>query len=223
MLMLSPAAEAATPRSLKMVVGRTLMQNEPMTEEQKAFERGRDAARAFGGGGAFDDEDPFGDPKREASPLEIAIVLAVYGGIFLIGYVIWGAILYLMRSFLLALPEQYRLMPPNQVFLALIPCFHLFWIFMITSKISHSYQQYFHQLGRHDVGKCGEGVGLAYCICAVTGTVLGAIPCIGPCFGGPLGLASLILLIIYLVTIFGLKSQINMMPKSPMPPMQPMA
>ena len=53
----------------------------------------------------------------------------------------------------------------------------------------------------HDVGDAGRGMGLAYAICAACSIV--------PCVGIFAGLAALVLLIIFLVKIYGLKAQIG--------------
>lgn len=86
------------------------------------------------------------------------------------------------------------------VFLLLIPCFNIVWNFFVYPKLADSFASYFRAQGRTDVGDCGRGIGMAYCICAVCGVV--------PYLGLLAGLAALILWIIFLVKAADLKGQI---------------
>lgn len=119
-------------------------------------------------------------------------------------------ILYFLRSFLLALPEQYRKMQPNMVWLGLIPCFDMIWNFMMTANISQSYQAYYYERGRYEFKDCGATLGLWYSSCTLTTALLAWIPCVGICFAGTFGPASLILLILYFVKLSEMKNQLAM-------------
>jgi hypothetical protein len=98
------------------------------------------------------------------------------------------------------IPQQYRAMEPNMVWLLMIPCFGLVWNFFVFPRLSQSYQQYFAAQGRTDVGDCGKQIGLGLAICAA----LSIIPFVNYCTG----VVALVLLIIYLVKVLGLKGQI---------------
>ena len=140
-------------------------------------------------------------PAREASPAELAVMLVVYGVIIAVALAVHIVICYLLYTVLQAVPPQFRLMEPGMVWLMLIPCFNLVWIFFVYVRIARSYQNYFRSVGRYDVGDCGESIGLWYCICVCLSIV--------PCVGGIAGLISFILMIVYLVKLFGLKGQMQ--------------
>lgn len=149
------------------------------------------------------DVDGFGaeELSTELSPAEIAISLACYGGFLLILLSVWIAILLLFSKSLEALPEQHRLMSPGQVWLLLIPLFNIVWIFFVFTRIPKSFRSYFYAIGRTDVGDCGEQIGLWYCICAVCSII--------PCIGIIPGIASFVLLILFVVKIVDLKKQVQ--------------
>ncbi|MGB7160576.1 MAG: hypothetical protein WBD40_21100 [Tepidisphaeraceae bacterium] len=136
-------------------------------------------------------------PTPPPSPLEIAIMAAV----FLVVIAILVFIYYLLYSALKAIPPEHRRMEPGQVWLLLIPVFNLVWNFFVFMRIPESYQSYFHSRGRTDVGDAGKNVGLWYSICACCAVI--------PCIGFIPGIASLILLILFLVKIMGLKAQVG--------------
>jgi len=119
---------------------------------------------------------------------------------FLVGLAIAVVIAYLIFSCYQRIPARHRQMEPWQVWLMLIPLFNLVWVFFVFPKLGKSYQSYFAEQGRTDVGDCGEKVGLWYAICVV----LSCIPCVNY-IAGP---AALILLIIFLVKVLTLKGQI---------------
>jgi hypothetical protein len=113
-------------------------------------------------------------------------------------------ILYLLYSLLKAVPPEYRLMEPVMVWLLLIPCFNIVWNFFVYPNIAKSYQRYFNAYGRTDVGDCGAAIGLWYSVCAV----LVSIPCLNYITGIFCGPAMLVLMIVYLVRLWGLKKEI---------------
>lgn len=141
---------------------------------------------------------------EDLAPAQQILVICLSLFFLLILFAIKALILYLLFSFLRALPAEYRLMEPPMVFLLLIPCFNLVWNFFVYPQISRSYQNYFRDHGRHDVGSCGEGIGIAYGVCAV----LVSIPCLNYITGIFCGPAMLVLLIIYLAQLHGLKKQV---------------
>lgn len=86
------------------------------------------------------------------------------------------------------------------VWLLLIPCFNLVWNFFVYPKLADSYKAYFDSVGRPEVGDCGKGIGLAYCICVACSIVpyIGVLP----------ALAALVLWIIFLVKAKELRDMI---------------
>ena len=100
-----------------------------------------------------------------------------------------------------AVPVEHRRIEPGMIWLSLIPLFNLFWNFKVFTKVPESYQSYFNSVGRTDVGDCGRQLGLWYAICAACAII--------PCLGMFAGIASLGLLIMFLVKIYQLKGQLN--------------
>jgi hypothetical protein len=152
-------------------------------------------------------EFPFDDFNRrqrgaeEPSAAQVIIVLFVYAVLLAVSLGVLIFVLWLLSGFLKALPPQFRLMEPGMVWLMLIPFFNLVWMFFVYVRIAKSYQNYFRAQGRTDVGDCGEMLGLWYCICVC----LSFIPCVNM-FSG---IASLVLMILYLVKLNGLKHQVQ--------------
>ena len=128
------------------------------------------------------------------------VILMIAGVVFLVFFAIWVGICYMLYINLKAIPEEHRRMPPGQVWLLLIPLFNLVWNFFVFQRIPESYQSLFYSRGRTDVGDAGKGIGLWYSIAAACAIV--------PCLNYIAGPAALVLLIIYLVKIFGLKGQL---------------
>ncbi|HMD55497.1 MAG TPA: hypothetical protein VKJ65_13190 [Phycisphaerae bacterium] len=96
------------------------------------------------------------------------------------------------------IPQQFRVRESWMVWLLLIPLFNLVWIFFIYPSLATSYKKYFDSIGRTDVGDCGYSIALAYCICSCCSIVTGFLT----------GIAALVLLIIFLVKAWELRSQI---------------
>ena len=113
------------------------------------------------------------------------------------------------------IPAAHRKMEPGLVWLLLIPCFNLVWAFFVFLRLPDSYNSYFKAQGRTDGGDYGRSIGLAYAICSACSIVpyIGILP----------GLASLILLILFLVKAHGHKKEIPQEPAfvSPVPPPPP--
>ncbi|MCA9294855.1 MAG: hypothetical protein KC983_00020 [Phycisphaerales bacterium] len=101
------------------------------------------------------------------------------------------------------IPARHRTMEPKSVFLLLIPGFNFVWNFYVFQDIPKSYSRAFIARGRTDIGDCGKRVGLAFAIAAACSI----IPCIG-FLAAPI---ALILLIVYLVKTWSLKSILNQM------------
>ena len=120
---------------------------------------------------------------------------------FVISYVILCVIIIIISVALKAVPSEYRVMKPGQVWLLLIPCFAVIWNFWVFQRVPQSFQKYFASQGRTDLGDCGGQLGLWYAICAVGSVV--------PCLNYIAAPAGLVLLIIFLVKIVELKKQIH--------------
>jgi hypothetical protein len=117
-----------------------------------------------------------------------------------VGLAISALVCFLIYNAQNALPPQFQRIPAGQVWLLMIPLFNLVWNFFVFPRVADSYRDYFHSAGRPDVGDAGRGIGLGYAICAACSII--------PCVGIFAGLAALVLLIIFLVKIYGLKAQI---------------
>lgn len=111
------------------------------------------------------------------------------------------AICALHYSCLLRLPAEFRKMEPWKVWLLLIPFFNFFWNFVVYQKIPESYQAYFEANGVEGHGDCGKNMGLWYSICTIGAIII-------PCVGSLAGIASLVLMIIFIVKEFELRGKI---------------
>jgi hypothetical protein len=141
-------------------------------------------------------------PARPSSPGPPLVFFAFLGFFLLLFFGIWIGIIYMLYISLKAVPPEHRRMPPEQVWLLLIPLFNLVWNFFVFQRLPESYQSYFYSRGRTDVGDAGKGIGLAYAICAVCGFV--------PCLNYAAVPAALILLIIFLVKVMSYRAQVGM-------------
>ena len=125
---------------------------------------------------------------------DIAILLAVYGCIFVVALGVQLFISYLLFLGAKALPESYRSqVSPGQAFLMLIPLFNLVWIFIYTKQLSQAYQSYMASINQGPQDDCGEQMGMWWGICSVASII--------PCVGGIAGIAGLVIMIIYLIKV----------------------
>jgi len=124
----------------------------------------------------------------------IAIALAISLAIM----IVICALLYNAQK---AIPPEHRKIEPGLIWLLLIPLFNLIWNFQVFLKVPDSYKSHFDSRGRADVGDCGRGIGLWYSIAAACSIV--------PCVNYIAAPASLVLLIIFLVKMYGLKAQMS--------------
>jgi len=131
----------------------------------------------------------------------IAAYFVFFASIIAVSVTFHVVVIILIAGPLKKIPPEHRIIEPGQVWLLLVPCFAMFWNFMVFQKIPQSFQRHFSSQGRTDLGDCGEQLGLWYAITvAMTG-----VPCV-QYIAAP---ASLILLIIFLVKIHTLKGQIS--------------
>jgi hypothetical protein len=143
-------------------------------------------------------------------------VFIIIGGLFffVLGLAFAIFVNYLLFDAFRRVPQAFRLMEPGLVWLLMVPCFSVIWNFWVFPKLADSMKAYFDSAGRPDVGDCGRQTGMIYCFLSVAPLVLclpSCIPIIGglfSCLSGLCSLASLVLLILYLVKVTGLKKQI---------------
>ncbi len=134
-------------------------------------------------------------------PEEFAVaIIAVIAVIAIVSIGVGILVLMVLYNALNRLPEQFRQMPPGQVFLMLIPLFNMVWLFFVVMKTSNSYRAFYEHYGV-DRGDCSYGIGLAWAICSASGIV----PYLG--FLGSLG--ALVLMIIYLIQVTGYKNEVE--------------
>jgi hypothetical protein len=132
---------------------------------------------------------------------QVILIIAAIGGVFLLARLAIQAIIcWYLAGCYRAIPEEHRLMQPGMVWLLMIPCFPLVWNFFVYPRLSKSYKAYFDAQGVTDVGDCSEQLAVAYAIC-VACTLLPGVGAAGV-------IASLVLLIIYLVKVSELKNRI---------------
>ena len=146
-------------------------------------------------------------PHVAAGALLAGILVAMLVGI-LIGVAIAAVVAYLLYRCFQRIPAQHRQMEPWQAWLLVIPIFNVVWMFFVFPKLAKSYQSYFGQQGRTDVGDCGEKIGFACAVCYAVSLVGGFVPCLGMIVGPIAALAGLVLLIVFLVKALTLKRQI---------------
>ena len=101
-----------------------------------------------------------------------------------------------------SVPSQYRLQEPEKVWLLMIPLFNLYWNFKVFPALAESYQAYFYSRGVAQVEDCGEQLARWYCICSCLWVV--------PCLNGITAIASLVLIILFLVRAHELRNRISL-------------
>jgi hypothetical protein len=137
------------------------------------------------------------DPFDQFASIGLLVASALF---LLLGLAVAIAICVLLSGVLKRVPVQFREMEPGLVWLLLIPCFNLIWNFFVFPKTSRSLKAYFDSVGDNTVADCGGGLAMAYCILSVVSLV--------PYLGCLTGIASLVVLVIYLVKVNELKNRI---------------
>lgn len=140
------------------------------------------------------------EQRNDPSPAELILTLACSLVVLSLFIALAAFISYVLSLCLQRIPPQFRQMEPNMTYLLLIPCFNIYWNFEVFQKIPRSYQAYFHSIGRHDVGDCGQQLGLWGAILVACGL----IPCIGGFFSMPGG----IILLVLVIKLWGYRNQI---------------
>ncbi len=130
----------------------------------------------------------------------LAVMLIILFVALLIGLAIAVGICIMLHIIQARVPVEHQKISPGMIWLMLIPLFGLVWNFFVFQRIPDSYQSYFDSVGDESVGDCGKGIGLWYAICAACSII--------PCVNYIAGPAALVLLIIFLVKLFGLRGRI---------------
>jgi hypothetical protein len=115
-----------------------------------------------------------------------------------VGLLIAAVICFLLYDLQKAVPPQHRKIEPGMIWLSLIPLFNLVWNFFVFLRVPESYQSAFAERGDPTRGQSERSIGLAYAICAACSII--------PCIGIFAALGGLVLLIIFLVKMYSLKS-----------------
>jgi hypothetical protein len=141
------------------------------------------------------------DPNHFDPSVFMATFGVLYGVILVVAIAVLIFICYLLYKLYEAVPEKFRAMEPGKVWLMLIPCFNIVWIFWVYPGLAKSFKAYFDSVNDNSVGDCGAKLALWYCITAV-GSII-------PCVGVVSGVASLVLMILFLVKAHELKNKIK--------------
>jgi hypothetical protein len=154
-------------------------------------------------GGPFNN----GGGQNPDIPPEVLVVFAVIMLIAVaIGLIIQIFYLLTLYKCFSRISPRNRRMEPGMVWLNLIPCFNLIWIFFTTTKLADSLRDEFDDRRLHGDGDYGRTLGIVYPILAISGAV--------PYLGAVLSLASLVCWIIYWVKIAGYSQQLGDNPSS---------
>ena len=105
-----------------------------------------------------------------------------------------------MAAAIKVLPEEHLQITTGKIWLLMIPCFNIAWAFIVVQGISGSFRSYFLSRGQTQYGDCHYQLGLFYCIAICCNFV--------PYLNFISGLASIVLLIVYLVQIHQLKATV---------------
>jgi len=139
-------------------------------------------------------EQPFGQGDTNV------VVLMIYLGIIVVGLTVFICYMLTLQKALSRVSPRNRLMEPGQVWLNLIPCFNIVWMFITVSRVSDSLKHEFTDLDLDDRSDYGKTIGLLYLAFNFGGII--------PILGIVLGIASLVMFIVYWVKIAGYSGQL---------------
>ncbi|HET6576256.1 MAG TPA: hypothetical protein VFG68_21825 [Fimbriiglobus sp.] len=151
----------------------------------------------------FAQQKGFGGPGGAGAgpPPEFWIILAVVVAVVVaIGLVIQIFYLLTLSRALRRCRPRNRQMEPGQVWLNLIPCFNIVWIFITVTRLADSLRDEFDDRRLRGDGDFGRSLGITYNVL----NLLGAIPYLGAIFS----IAGLVCFIIYWVKIAGYSRQL---------------
>jgi ribosomal protein L32 len=140
--------------------------------------------------------------------------------ILLISILIQVLFLLNLRNLLKSVSPQNRAMNPNLVWLNFIPFFNYAWMVYTVVKIRDSVAAELRSRGLPAGKDPAYGVGMGYAVLSIVGAVLGWATPGGfgaglAAFGGVMGIASLVLWILYWIRTSRLKNQLQQMGTSP--------
>jgi hypothetical protein len=149
------------------------------------------------------------------------VLVAVLAGIcFALVIALVIAIFYFLtlQKALSRVQPRNRLMEPGLVWLGLIPLFNIVWSFFIATRVPGSLRNEFQDQGRDDGSDYGRGIGLANAILGAVSAALQGIASVTQDAAirgifAPLGLASLVLFIIFWVKIAGYSGRLATGPR----------
>ena len=177
----------------------------PTTTDEASTE---ETTEVFDGGIETDDIWRENQDASEIDPEQARQVAVLFGGILLVvligslvAYLLFhGVICYLMAAAIKVLPEEHLQITTGKIWLLMIPCFNIVWAFIVVQGISGSFRSYFLSRGQTQCGDCHNQLGLFCCIALCCNFV--------PYLNVISGLASIVLMIIYLVQIHQLKATV---------------
>ena len=112
--------------------------------------------------------------------MPVGLPEVLVGGVFVIGaalFVIpWIAFCWVVSRAVGRVARELQLIPPAQVWLMLLPCWNLYWVFVVCQKVPRSlWSQLAGRQQLPDVGDCGETIGVLFSI----SVVISVLPRIG--------------------------------------------
>ena len=139
--------------------------------------------------------------NKNNDDVTLVILVVVLGIAIIVSYTIRIFYYLTLSRCLSRIQPRNRVMEPGHVWLNLIPCFELVWIFFTIIRIANSLRKEYEDRGRRTEGETfGQGIGIAYAVLML----LGGIPYIGTIFS----LASLVCFIMYWVQIAGFSKRL---------------
>ena len=140
--------------------------------------------------------------------------------ILLISILVQVLFLLNLRNLLKTVSPQNRAMAPNLVWLNFIPFFNYAWMVYTVIKIRDSVAAELRSRGLPAGKDPAYGVGMGYAVLSIVGAVLGWATPGGygaglAAFGGVMGIASLVLWILYWIRTSRLKAELQYMESSP--------
>lgn len=132
------------------------------------------------------------------------IILAI----IILAAVILLGVLYLknLQDTLRECAPKNRLVPPSNVWLMFIPLFNLIYPFILYPKISGTLKLEFADRNAVQQGDYGKGIGTAMAVLGLCGMI--------PVIGGFIGIASLVLFIIFWSKMASFKTLLQRLPKT---------
>lgn len=158
----------------------------------------------------FAQQPKFDANRPPANQEEVMAFMAAWAGAF-IGVVVCVLIVWLaisipfcmsMAKALNRCSERNRQMSPGLVWVFVIPCLHLIWLFFIGIWVPASLQKEFQDRDMDDGSNYGKTMGLTAAILFAVNFVLGCIPFVNYC-SWVIGVAGLVLWIIFWVQVAG--------------------